>query len=109
MAIMPFLKLSTANGDLGNRDFESDEDRTGNHLVGVFSATTSHAVTEKTGIFLELFGIHSTESEAEFEAYFNTGMTWAITPTWQLDGGLRVGLTAAAADFTPFLGMSTKF
>ena len=45
----------------------------------------------------------------DWEAYFNTGMTWAVSDTWQLDGGVRVGLTRASTDFTPFLGLSTKF
>ena len=51
----------------------------------------------------------SAESGADWEAYFNTGMTWAVTPTWQVDGGVRLGLTDASTDFTPFLGLSTKF
>jgi hypothetical protein len=132
---MPFIKLPTANGDLGNGDFEggvifpfgfegpadwscavmgevdfdSDEGGRGNHLVGLVSATTSHAVTENTGIFLELVGVQSAESGTRFEAYFNTGATWAVTPTWQLDGGIRTGLTDASTDLTPFLGISTKF
>jgi Putative MetA-pathway of phenol degradation len=135
LAIMPFIKLPTARGDLGNGDYEggiivpygfegpagwscgvmgevdlnSDEDGRGNHLTGIFSATTSHAVTETTGIFLELVGSQSAESDAAFQGYFNTGATWAVTPTWQLDGGLRVGLTPAATDVTPFLGASAKF
>ena len=135
LAVMPYVKLPTANGDLGNGDieggiiipfgfegpadwacavmaeldFKTDEDGSGNHFVGVASATTSHALTETTGIFLELVSILSAENEADWEAYFNTGMTWAVSQTWQLDGGLRVGLTDAATDLTPFLGMSTKF
>jgi hypothetical protein len=36
-------------------------------------------------------------------------MTWLATPTWQLDGGIRIGLTDASADYSPFLGMSAKF
>jgi hypothetical protein len=134
-AIMPFIKLPTANGDLGNGDFEggiiapfgfdgpagwacavmaevdfeSDEDGKGNHLVAVASATASHSVTEHTAIFLELVGVQSSESNKAFEAYFNTGATWSTAPNWQLDGGIRVGLTNAATDFTPFLGVSTKF
>lgn len=135
LAIMPFIKLPTANGELGNGDFEggiivpfgfegpagwscavmaeldfeSDEDGTGSHFVGLLSATTSHAVTEKTGVFLELVGLQSAESSSDFEAYFNTGATWAISQTWQLDGGIRVGLTSVSTDFSPFLGISTKF
>ena len=135
LALMPFIKLPTANGDLGNGEFEgglivpfgfegpagwdcavmaevdieADDDGSGHHLVGVASATTSHSLTENTGFFLELVSVLSAESESHWEAYFNTGMTWAVTPAWQLDGGIRVGLTNASTDFTPFLGMSTKF
>ena len=135
LALMPFVKIPTANGDLGNGefegglivpfgfegpagwscavmaelDFEADEGGSGNHGVGVTSATTSHSVTETTGVFLELVSVLSAESGAGWEVYFNTGMTWAVTPLWQLDGGIRMGLTDAATGFTPFLGVSTKF
>ena len=135
LALMPFVKLPTANGDLGNGeiegglivpfgfegpadwacavmgelDLEADEDGGGHHLVVLTSATASHGVTENTGIFFELVSLLSAESDADWEAYFNSGMTWAISPTWQLDGGVRVGLTSASTDFTPFLGVSTKF
>ena len=121
LALMPFIKLPSANGDLGNGEFEgglivpfgfegpadwscavmgeldlnADADGSGYHAVGVTSATTSHDLTENTGIFLELVSLLSAESRADWEAYFNTGMTWAITPLWQFDGGIRVGLTDA--------------
>ncbi len=135
LALMPFVKVPTANGDPGNGEFEgglivpfgfegpagwscavmaeadlaADEDGSGHHLVAVTSATASHSVTENTAIFLELVSVLSADSGADWEAYFNTGMTWAIKPTWQLDGGVRVGLTKASTDVTPFLGLSTKF
>ena len=135
LALMPFIKLPTAHGDLGNDEFEgglivpfgfegpagwacavmaegdieADEDGSGHHFTAVTSATTSHAVTENTGVFFELVSVLSAESGADWEAYFNTGMTWAVTPTWQVDGGVRLGLTDASTDFTPFLGLSTKF
>ena len=135
LALMPFVKLPTANGDLGNGEFEggiivpfgfegpsgwscavmaegdleANERRGGYHFVGVTSATTSHDVTETTGVFLELVSVLSAESGGSWEAYFNSGMTWAVTPSWQLDGGIRLGLTDAATGFTPFLGVSTKF
>ncbi len=135
LAVMPFIKLPTAKGDLGNGEvegglivplgfegpagwdcavmaeleLEADDDGGGHHLVGVTSATTSHDLTENAGLFLELVSVLSADSGADWEAYFNTGVTWLVTPTWQLDGGVRVGLTSASTDFTPFLGMSTKF
>lgn len=134
LAVMPFIQLPTSSGDLGSHEVEGglivpfafegpsawacavmaelDIEADANsdyHLVGLISATASHSITDETGIFLELVAVRSAESGAEFEAYFNTGMTWLVTPTWQLDGGIRVGLTAASLDFSPFLGISTKF
>lgn len=135
LALMPFIKLPTAQNNLGNGEFEgglivpfafdgpagwscavmaqgnieADEDGSGHHFTAVTSATTSHDLTENTAVFFELVSILSAESGADWEAYFNTGMTWAVTPTWQLDGGVRLGLTDSATDFTPFLGLSTKF
>ena len=41
--------------------------------------------------------------QEKWEALLNTGRTW------QLDGGVRLGLTDASADMTPYLGMSTKY
>lgn len=134
LALMPFIQLPTANGDLGNGEFEgglivpfgfdgpagwsfgvqgeldieADQNGSGHHLTVLASVTGSHAMTENTGMFLELVGMLSAESDTDCEAYFNTGMTWCPSPTWQLDGGIRVGLTSAATDFTPFLGLSTK-
>jgi hypothetical protein len=134
-ALMPFVKIPTARGDLGNEEVEgglivplafsalgdwscavmgevdlaSDDDGSGYHLVGLASATASHSITETTAGFLEIVGIFSAETSDDIEAYFNTGMTWGITDTWQLDGGIRVGLTSASTDLTPFVGLSTKF
>jgi hypothetical protein len=135
LAVMPYVKLPTARGDLGNDDFEgglivpfgfdgpadwscavmgeldlaSDEDSSGYNVLGLVSATASHDLTECTAAFFEIVGIFSPETSDEHEAYFNSGMTWAVTDTIQLDGGVRVGLTNAATDSSPFLGLSTKF
>ncbi len=135
MALMPFVKLPTANGDLGNGEIEGgliapfafaapgdwscgvmaevdlahDEDGSGHNLVGLVSATASHGLTENTAGFIEIVGIFTAESSDELEACFNTGLTWAVTETWQLDCGIRVGMTSAAADLCPFFGFSTRF
>lgn len=135
LAIMPFLKLPTAHGDLGNGDFEggliipygfdgpagwsfgvmgevdlaSEEDGGGYHALGIVSATASHDLTDRVGAFWELVGVFTPESGREHEAYFNVGVTWAWADQVQLDGGLRIGLTDNSADFSPFVGLSTKF
>lgn len=134
LAVMPFIQLPTSAGDLGSDACEGGlivpfafagpagwsftvmgeldlvaNEAHGYHLVGLTSATTSHALTEKVGVFFEWVRVSSAESSADLEAYLNTGITWLLSPTWQLDGGIRVGLTRASVDFSPFLGMSTKF
>jgi hypothetical protein len=135
LAIMPYVKLPTAHGDLGNGDLEggliipygfegpagwsfavmgevdlvSDEDGDGYQAWGLVSATASHDLTERVGSFWEIVGAFTPESGSEHEAYFNTGVTWACADRVQLDGGVRVGLTDNSADLSPFVGMSTKF
>ncbi len=134
LALMPFVKLPTAGGDLGNGEVEGglivpfgfegpadwscavmgeidldlDEDGSGYHPVFVASATGSHAITEQTAAFFEVVGVFNTDATSEVEAYFNTGCTWAPIETFQFDGGIRIGLTDASTDVTPFLGMSLK-
>jgi hypothetical protein len=135
LAVMPYLKLPTANSDLGNGkleggiivpfsfdgpgewscavmtqlDFAEDGDGSGYHAVSLNSATASHAITDDMAAFFELVGIFSADSDDHTEAYFNTGCTYALDDTTQLDGGVRLGLTDASADVTPFLGLSKKF
>jgi hypothetical protein len=135
LAIMPYVKLPTAHGDLGNGDVEggliipygfdgpgdwsfgvmgevdlaSDEDGAGYHALGLVSATASHDLTQTVGAFLELVGIFTPESGSDHEAYFNAGVTCALADHVQLDGGVRIGLTDNSADFSPFVGFSRKF
>lgn len=137
LAVMPFVKIPTAHADLGNGKWEgglivpfafelpggwsaavmaqidlaADEtDGNGYHAAFVNSATASHGLTESTAFFLELVSVLSAEKNgAPAEAYFNAGLTWAVTPQWQVDGGLRTGLTGDSTDFTPFVGLSAKF
>lgn len=135
LAVMPFVKIPTAAHDLGNGKWEggfivpfafslpagwesavmteidlaADETGNGYHAVFVNSITASHGLTESTAFFVELVSVLSAESGADDEAYFNAGLTWAVRPQWQVDGGIRTGLASASTDFTPFLGFSAKF
>jgi hypothetical protein len=134
LAIMPFVEIPTGNGELGNPDFgggvivpyawagpgdwsfgvqaEADleiDNEGDSHALFLTSATTSHPITDSTGLFLELVSILSTQGSSEWEAYFNMGVTWEMIPMGQLDGGIRAGLTDASVDFMPFVGVSTKF
>ena len=81
----------------------------GHHFEFLASATAAHDLTETLGCFLELVGIVGEGAEAGTEAFFNTGLTYALAEQVQLDGGVRVGLTNDSDDFTPFVGISAKF
>ena len=135
LAVMPFVKIPTASSELGNGKWEgglivpfafslpggwdsavmteidlaADEVGSSYHALFLNSITASHGLTESTAFFLELVSVLRAESGTDDEAYFNVGVTWAVRPQWQVDGGVRIGLTSASTDFTPFLGLSAKF
>lgn len=71
------------------------------------SATAGHELTETSGYFLEVVGVFGGEDGVE--VYGNAGVTWEVRRDWVLDAGVRVGLTAAAVDFSPFAGISVRF
>ena len=135
LAVMPHVTIPTASPELGNGKWEgglivpfafslpagweagvmtqidlaANENEGDYHAVFVKSITASHGLTESTAFFVELVSVSSAAPGADDEAYFNAGLTWAILPQWQVDGGIRTGLTSASTDFTPFLGLSAKF
>lgn len=134
LAVMPFVKLPTAGGGQGNGKVEGglivpfafdgpDEwncgimaeldlvaDDAGRfHPELLLSATASRQLSETTAAFMEVAGILDFRSGTDPEIYFNTGLTRAMTEHWQLDAGLRIGLTGSADDLAPFLGVSVKY
>lgn len=135
MALMPYLKLPMARGNLGNGDLEgglilpvamegpagwsvglmaqldflSDQDSGGVGLSPLVSIALGHDLIGGTAGFVELVGILSPEGNGNHEAYFNAGITWLQTDTLQWDAGIRAGLTSASADFSPFVGVSMKY
>ncbi len=134
-ALMPYVKFPTNQDNLGNDDIEGgliapyaltlpggwgcglmpqidivrDADDSGYHAEFVFSATVSHDISGKLGGYLELWASRSTESGAKTVATFDCGLTYAISDDIQLDLGANIGITDAADDFAPFLGLSMRF
>lgn len=133
LAVMPFIQLPTAEDDLGSDHVEGgiivpfafdagggwgmglqvEVDRVygeqSYHWEGLFSVTASHAVSEDRNVFFELVSLFREGNERESEYYFNTGLTWLVNPSLQLDGGVRLGLNDESTDCTPFVGLSRKF
>lgn len=133
LAIMPFVKIPTADDDLGNGeveggviipfaaalpndwsfgamlevDFLSDDNGSGRQADFITSVTVGHSIVGDLGGYLEFVSVVGTESD--WVATFNTGLTLGIGENLQLDGGVNVGLTRAAEDITTFLGLSVRF
>ncbi|MFD2257038.1 transporter [Luteolibacter algae] len=134
-AIMPFIQLPTGADGITTEKFEGgvilplgistagrwsygvqveldlvgNELESGHHFSFLSSATAACELNETMGMFLELVGIANEGGAVNTEAYFNTGLTHAVSETVQLDGGVRIGLTSDSTDFTPFAGVSVKF
>ena len=135
LAVMPFVKLPTstfadANDDveggvivplaidIGNGvgiglmtevdDLRSEVDG-GYQPSFINSATASFELTQKLGMYVEIFTERSAETDAQTVVTFDTGLTYAVTDNLQLDVGANIGVTDVADDINVFAGMSRRF
>ena len=66
-------------------------------------------LTEKLGFYLEFAATVSTASRSPWQGQVDGGLTYALTPDVQLDLGCNFGVTSAAPDFNPFVGLSFRY
>jgi hypothetical protein len=71
------------------------------------SITCGVAWTEKLGSFIEFVAVAAPKNP--FEASFNSGVTYAVTPDMVFDAGVRIGLSRAAQDLGIFTGVSFRY
>jgi hypothetical protein len=135
LAVMPFVKLPTAGDELGNGALEGGvifpfamelpcewglgaqlevdhlRDSRGSSYHQEFANTVaiSHDLGEKLGFYVELFNSVSNERHSAWIATFDFGFTYAVSRDIQLDAGMNIGLTDAADDFNPFIGLSMRY
>ena len=135
LSVMPFIKFPTAGDELGNGAVEGGvifpfamelpaewglgaqleidhlRDSSGSSYHQEFSNTiaVSHDIVEKLGFYVELFNSVSNERHSAWIATFDFGFTYAVTGNIQLDAGMNIGLTDAADDFNPFIGLSMRY
>ncbi len=135
LAVMPFVKLPTNQNGLGNRaveggiifpfamdlpadwgfgaqaevDYIQDSGSSDYHGEFINTVTVSHDIVGKLGGYVELFSNVSAERGAKWIATFDFGFTYAITPNIQLDAAMNVGLTSAADDLNPVIGLSMRY
>lgn len=133
--IVPGIKVPTNADDLGNHHVEgtvllpldvkiSDKMSFGS-MVGAshvwgdthrkyvwsfpISGNLSYDCTEKLTSYIELFAEKSTERGSRWDVTFDFGSTYALTDDWMIDAGMNIGLSKAADDFNPFIGMAVRF
>ena len=135
LALMPFVKLPTNSNGIGNdavefgliiplaievtdrvgiglmTEIDMLEESDGSGLAASFinSATASFALTERLGMYTELFTERSTERGARWIVTGDVGLTYGLTDDLQLDGGVNLGITDAADDLQLFVGISRRF
>jgi hypothetical protein len=132
--MMPFVKLPTATGELGNGaveggvilpllirlpadweigteieiDHAKNSARGRYHQGVVNSITVGHDIGKFSG-YVELFSSMSNEAHAGWVATFDCGASYRLTRDVQLDAGVNIGLTKAADDLNPFIGLSVRY
>jgi hypothetical protein len=135
LSVMPFVKFPTNQHGLGNDAIEGgiifpfamdlpaewglgaqvevdqvrDSDNSGYHQEYGSTITVSHDIVGKLGGYVELFSNVSIEPDADWIATFDFGFTYALSRDIQLDVGMNIGLTEAADDFNPFIGLSLRY
>jgi Putative MetA-pathway of phenol degradation len=134
-AAMPFLKFPTNQHELGNSaveggiifpfalalpgkfdlgtmvevDYIRDANNSGYHEEFISSITLGHALVGQLSGYAEFFNAVSTERDAGWVSTFDFGFTYKLTSNIQLDAGLNIGLTRAADDLNPFIGVSYRY
>lgn len=134
LAIMPFLKLPTNTNQIDNDDLEGglilpyaiglsdgyglglmtqvnvNKDETGGGYSPAFvnTATLGVDLTDQAGAYFEIATERNTDSR-EWIVTFDTGITYAVTDNLQLDAGINLGLTEAADNYNPFIGISYRY
>ena len=134
-ALLPFVKFPTSTDSLGNDSVEGGivfplavklphdfdlgletafsclrNDRDSNyHADFINSITCDHAILGKLSGYLEFFSDISTENHAGWVGTVDAGLEYLVAKNVQLDGGCNFGVTRAANQFNPFVGITVRF
>lgn len=105
------IKLSNAI-DLGlmtEIDAAEDSGGRGRNVSFVNSATLGFSLTERLGLYTELFTEMLTGWGERWIVTGDLGVTYAIGTDTQVDAGVNLGLNDAADDAAIFVGLSRRF
>jgi len=103
------LPADFGSGGMFQINMAKDETGNGYHPEFIGSVTAGHSIVGELSSYMEFFAQQSTETAAPLAATFDIGFTYMLAPNWQLDFGVNLGVTDAADDVNPFLGLSARF
>jgi hypothetical protein len=135
MAMMPFVKLPSNQDGLGNHavesglilpvafelpwgfdlgamtEFDFNRDETGwkYHTEFVNSITLGHDIIGSLSGYVEFFSSVSTERGSDWVGTVDCGLTYGFSKNFRMDCGVNIGVTRAADDINPFLGLSYRY
>lgn len=102
------LPLEFSGSVMAEGDVMADPAGGGRHFELLTSASVGHEIYGPLAAFVELAGVYSTETDADYALVLNGGPVLLVSDYVQLDAGAGVGLTDTAEDFTVFAGVSFK-
>jgi hypothetical protein len=134
LALLPFIKIPTSQDNLGNDAIEGglkipwalemgvwdvalqqevdwfrDQNSAGYHPEVVNSLSIGRPVFGKLSLYGEFYSSVSTERGVGWIGTFDTWVTYQLTENLRLDAGVYIGLTRAADDWHPFVGMTWRY
>lgn len=134
LGIIPFVKFPTAQDNLGNGAYEGgvgipyafnvpnwdvglqttvscvrDDLGGGYHAEIDDSISIGHAVFGKLEYHVEFFSSVSTEQNSDWIGTFDTWFTYQVNENLIFDSGVYIGVTAAADDWHPWVGMTWRY
>lgn len=133
LAVMPFVTLPTNARDLGSRkaefglivplsvalsgsvdlglmtELDMVENGRGYAPSFVNSATLGFSLTDRLGLYTEIFTERTAARAARWVVTGDAGLTYRLIDNLQLDAGANIGLTRAADDVQVFVGLSRRF
>lgn len=105
--ILPYAyEINEKLGFGAQAEFGYEWDGSDHDVVFSHTAVLGYALTDKIGVYGEYLGV---AGRGDYEAYASGGITYAVSPLFQLDAGAIIGMNDAAQDANVFTGFTVKF
>ena len=79
------------------------------HAEFINTITVGHPIVGTLEGYVEFYSSVSQEKGMDWIGTFDVGVTYKVRPNVQLDAGVNIGITDAADDLNPFLGLTIRY